>query len=53
MGDLNEHLGLVETVKQIRQLILDFADIGMRIENWELEHPVTWRSRSESAISYT
>ena len=55
MGDLNGHIGLMEeTVNRNGQLILDFVgDTGMRIKNWELENPVTWRDRrSESAIDY-
>jgi len=55
LGDLNGHIGLMEeTVNRNGQLILDFiGDTGMRIKNWELENPVTWRDRrSESAIDY-
>ena len=55
LGDLNGHIGLVEeTVNRNGQLILNFVEEeGLRIKNWELEDPVTWRDRrSESAIDY-
>ena len=55
MGDLNGHIGLIEEiVNRNGQLILDFVEEGgLRIKNWELEDPVTWRDRgNESAIDY-
>ena len=50
MVDLNGNMGLMEeTVNQNGQLTLDFAaDMEMRIKNWELENPVTWRDRAVS-----
>lgn len=55
MGDLDGHIGLMEeTVNRNGQLMLNFAkEMELRIENWELQDPVTRRDRrSESATDY-
>ena len=55
MGDRNGHIGLMnEKVNTNGHMILDFIEkTGYRIQNWELENPVTWRDKkNESAIDY-
>lgn len=55
MGDLNGHIGLNnERVNTNGRLILEFVEkAGVKIKNWELENPITWRDkRTESAIDY-
>ena len=55
MGDFNGHIGLnQEPANRNGHMLLDFAETAnLKIKNWELEDPVTWRDRgSASAIDY-
>ena len=55
MGDLNGHTGLnSDRVNGNGKMILDFVEqTRMKMKNWELEDPITWRDRgAESAIDY-
>ena len=47
MGDRNGHIGLMnEKVNTNGHMILNFIKrTGYRIQNWELENPVTWRDK--------
>ena len=47
MGDFNSHIGLNNApVNTNGHMLLDFTEwTRLTIKNWELEDPVTWRSR--------
>ncbi|XP_050706159.1 uncharacterized protein LOC126991439 [Eriocheir sinensis] len=55
MGDLNGHIGLNNApVNRNGHMLLEFAEsANLKIKNWELEDPITWRDRgAASAIDY-
>lgn len=55
MGDFNGHIGLNNMpVNKNGDMLLDFQEkTNLKIKNWELEDPITWRDRGqESAIDY-
>lgn len=55
MGDFNAHIGLNnEPVNQNGHMLLDLTEATtLKIMNWELEDPITWRGRgAASAIDY-
>lgn len=55
MGDLNAHIGLNnERLNVNGQMLLNFEEeTQMKVMNWQLENPITWRDRgTKSAIDY-